>query len=64
MVSLVLPPGPVQLSEYALVALRAPVDSLPAVAFAPDQAPDALHEVASFDDHVSSEALPLETLAG
>jgi len=60
----VLPPELVQVSVYALVVPSAPVGSLPANALLPDQAPDAVHDVASLDDHVSSEVPPLETLAG
>ena len=41
-----------------------PVDSLPAVIFVPDQVPDAIQEVASVDDHVSSAAPPFVTLVG
>jgi hypothetical protein len=41
------------------VALSAPVDWLPEIAFAPDQAPDAAHEVAFVADHVSVALPPL-----
>jgi hypothetical protein len=41
-----------------------PVDSLLAVVFVPDQAPDAVQEVALADVHVSSAALPLGMLVG
>ena len=41
-----------------------PVDSLLAVVFVPDQAPDAVQDVALLDDHVSSDAAPLAMLVG
>ncbi len=47
-----------------LLLVSAPVDWLPAVALAPDQAPEAVHEVASVDDHVSVAALPLAIVVG
>ena len=46
------------------MALSAPVDSLPFDAFAPDQSPDAPHEVALVEDHVSVDDSPLEILVG
>ncbi len=51
-----VPPCPVQLSEYDADAVSGPVDSLPLVAMVPDQAPEAVHEVASVEVQ-SSEAL-------
>ena len=57
-------PGPVQFKLNVLVLVSAPVGSLPAVVFAPDQAPDAVQDVASVDDHVSVAALPFNTLVG
>lgn len=62
--ALALPPAPVQLSEKALVAARAPVARLPEVAFAPDHAPEAVHEVALVEDQVSIDEPPLATEAG
>jgi hypothetical protein len=42
-----------------------PVDSEPPVApLAPDQAPDAIHDVAWVADQVSMELLPLATVLG
>src|SRR5580658_7330154 len=41
------------------LAFRAPVDWEPLMALPPDQAPDALHEVALVDDQVRDAALPL-----
>jgi len=48
-----VPPGPVHVSVYVCVAVRAPVDWLPDVAFAPDQPPDAVQLVALVADQVS-----------
>ena len=42
----------------------APVDCEPFNAAAPDQAPEATHEVALVDDQVSMELLPLATVLG
>ena len=41
-----------------------PVDNEPPVALAPDQAPEAVQEVALAEDQVSIELLPLATLVG
>jgi len=46
------------------VAVSAPVDCEPLVAFVPDQPPDATHELASVEDQLSVEAPPLVTLVG
>jgi hypothetical protein len=59
-----LPPVPVQLSVYVAFAVSAPVDWVPVMALAPDQAPEAAHEVALLDDQVSVDALPLATVLG
>ena len=40
------------------LAVRAPVDSLPEVALGPDQAPEAVQEVAFVEDQVSVEDAP------
>ena len=45
-------------------AVSAPVDFDPVTAMAPDQAPEAVQEVALLDDHVRVEALPLATVLG
>lgn len=47
-----------------MVALSAPVDTLPLVALVPLQPPDAEHELAWVVDHVSVEAAPAARLAG
>lgn len=44
--------------------MRAPVDCDPVMAFAPDHAPEAVHEVALLDDQVSVDALPLPIVLG
>lgn len=44
--------------------MRAPVGAEPLVDFAPDQAPDALQEVALVDDQVKVEPPPLSTELG
>ena len=47
-----------------LVFVKAPVDWLPEVVLAPDQAPDAVQEVAFVEDQVSVEDAPLATDVG
>lgn len=59
-----LPPAPVHESVKVASAVRAPVDCEPAVALAPDQLPEAVHEVALAADHVRVELLPLATVLG
>ena len=59
-----LPPAPVQVSEYVALAVKAPVDCDPLVALEPDQAPEAVQEVALVEDHVSVDPLPLATVLG
>jgi hypothetical protein len=59
-----LPPAPVQVSEYVVLAVRAPVDCDPLTALVPDHAPEALHEVALVDDQVRVELAPLVTVLG
>ena len=44
--------------------VSAPVDCVPVTALAPDQAPEATHEVAFVDDHVSIALLPLVIALG
>jgi hypothetical protein len=46
------------------LAVSAPVDWLPEVAFVPDQSPEAVQEVAFVEDQVSVEAPPLATDVG
>jgi len=62
--ALALPPEPVQERENSLDLVNVPVDSLPESALLPDQAPEATQEVASLDDQVSVDALPLATEGG
>ena len=59
-----LPPVPVHVSEYVALALRAPVEAEPLVAFEPVQAPEAEHEVALPDVHVRVEDAPLAMVLG
>lgn len=59
-----VPPAPVQASEKELLAESGPVDSEPAVNFVPDHAPEATHESASVEDHVSVDVAPLGTVPG
>ena len=54
-----VPPVPVHVRVYAEVEVSAPVDWLPEIAFAPDQAPDAAHEVEFVADQVSVALPPL-----
>jgi len=59
-----LPPGPLQVSVYVVVALSAPVLALPLVRLVPDQPPEALQLVAFVDVQLSVEAEPLFTVPG
>jgi hypothetical protein len=61
---LALPPAPVQVKVYVELELTAPVLPLPLVALLPLHAPEAVHEVALLEDHVSVELPPLDTLVG
>jgi hypothetical protein len=61
---LLTPLAPMQVKEYTVVAVRAPVLWLPLVAFVPLQPPEAVHEVALVELHVSAEAVPLVTEVG
>lgn len=47
-----------------LLAVSAPVDCEPLTALAPDQAPEAVQEVALAADQLSVELLPLVTVPG
>jgi hypothetical protein len=62
--ALLTPPAPEQTREYVAAAVRAAVLWLPLVGLLPLQAPEAVHEVALAELHVSIEALPLATAAG
>ena len=46
------------------LAMSAPVDSLPEVALAPDQSPEAVQEVALVEVQVSAEDAPFATAVG
>ena len=59
-----VPSGPVQVRVYVFSDVRIPVDSLPFKAFAPDQSPDAVQEVASVVVHVIVAAVPDRTVPG
>ena len=59
-----LPPAPVQVRVYVALAVRAPVECEPLVAWLPDQPPDATQEVAFVVDHDSVELLPLAMVLG
>ncbi len=53
-----------QLSEYNVGTVSAPVLMLPFAAWAPLQPPAAVHEVASLEPQVNVEALPLAIETG
>ena len=59
-----VPPEPVQVSEYVAFAVRGPVLWDPEVAFVPDQAPDAVHELALVEPQESVEKAPETTEVG
>ena len=59
-----VPPGPAQVNTYVVSALNAPVLCVPLVATAPDHPPDAVHDVALVELHVSDEVPPPATLVG
>jgi hypothetical protein len=59
-----VPPGPLQVRLKVLLALNTPVEALPEVDAAPDQAPLALQLVAPVEDHESVLEPPLLTLVG
>jgi hypothetical protein len=54
----------VQASENVPELVNAPLDSLPESVLLPDHAPEATQEVASVDDQVSVEDLPVATNVG
>jgi hypothetical protein len=54
-----VPPGPVQVNEYAVGIVSAPVLMLPLAAWAPLQPPPAVQEAAFVALHVNIEAVPL-----
>ncbi len=62
--TLLVPPAPVQINEYELVAVSGAVPCVPIVALVPFQPPEAVHEVALVELHVSVEVPPLATEVG
>jgi hypothetical protein len=63
--ALLVPPTPVQVNEYVVLAVRAPVLWLPLLAFAPANVPPvAVHEVALVELQVNVAAPPLVTVVG
>jgi hypothetical protein len=63
-VALCAPPDPVQVRLKVLLLVSAPEDSLPEVALAPDQPPEAVQDVAFVEDQVSVEDAPLAMFVG
>jgi hypothetical protein len=61
---LLMPPGPLQVSEYVELDERAAVARVPLVGSAPLQAPVAAQEVAFVEDHVSIDVAPGLTEVG
>jgi hypothetical protein len=59
-----VPPAPLQVSEYDELAVMAPVLWLPLVGNAPLQPPEAVHEVALVELHVSLDVPPGATIVG
>ena len=59
-----VPPAPLQVSEYDEFAVMAPVLRVPLLGNAPLQAPEAVHAVALVELHISVEAPPAATIAG
>jgi hypothetical protein len=63
--ALLAPPAPLQVNEYAVVAVSAPVETLPLVARAPAKVPPVpVQAVALLELHVSTAAAPALTAAG
>jgi hypothetical protein len=60
----VVPPGPVQVSEYEASAVNALVSCDPLVAKVPPQPPEAVHDVALVELHVKVATPPLLTDIG
>jgi hypothetical protein len=59
-----VPPAPVHVSVYLVVAVNAAVARVPLVASAPAQPPDPVQAVAFVEDHVRVEIAPLLTVLG
>ena len=64
MTGVLVPPGPVQVSENVVSAPRAAVLCVPLTASAPVHAPAAAHVVASVELHVNVDVPPASTLVG
>jgi hypothetical protein len=62
--TLLVPPAPAQVNEYEPAIVRDPVLCVPLVGSVPLQLPEAAHEVALVEVHVSVEAPPLATDVG
>ena len=62
--ALAVPPDPVQARTNVLDVINAPLDWLPEVALLPDQAPEAVQEVALVEDQVSVEDAPFAIEVG
>ncbi len=58
------PPGPTQTRTYVALFASAPVDCVPLVTLAPDQASEAVQEVALSEDHFRVELPPDATVLG
>ena len=58
------PPGPVHVSVYFEVVLRAEVDTEPLIGSVPLQPPEAVHDVALVEDQVSVDLAPLAIVLG
>jgi hypothetical protein len=62
--TLLVPPAPVQVSEYDVVAETGPMLCVPLVVLVPLQPPEAVHEVAFTEFHVNVELPPFAIDAG
>jgi hypothetical protein len=62
--ALLVPPAPVHVSEYVVLALSSPVDWLPPVASVPVHPPNPVQLVAPVELHVNVDALLYATLVG
>jgi hypothetical protein len=59
-----VPPRPEQASVYVESAARTPVDCVPLAGLLPDQAPEAVHDVAFTAFHLRAELVPLAIVLG
>ena len=62
--TLLVPPGPAHDNEYEPGIVRGPVLCVPVVALMPPQFPEAVHEAALVEVHLSVEAPPIATEVG